>query len=36
MAGHEYLPDGEIVGLARFAQSLHTKGGGGPTAAIQP
>jgi cytochrome c oxidase cbb3-type subunit 2 len=36
MAGHEYLPDGEIVGLARFAQSLHTMGGGGPTAAIQP
>jgi cbb3-type cytochrome oxidase cytochrome c subunit len=27
MAGHEYLPDEEIVGLARHVQSLHKKSG---------
>jgi cytochrome c oxidase cbb3-type subunit 2 len=36
MAGHEYLPDAEIVGLARFVQTLHNAGGGGPSAAVQP
>jgi cytochrome c oxidase cbb3-type subunit 2 len=36
MAGHEYLPDAEIVGLARFVQTLHKSGGGGLAAAVQP
>jgi cytochrome c oxidase cbb3-type subunit 2 len=36
MAGHEYLPDAEIVGLARFVESMHTSGGGGATAVAEP
>jgi cytochrome c oxidase cbb3-type subunit 2 len=36
MAGHEYLPDDEIVGLARYVRSLHNTNGGGPAAAVQP
>jgi hypothetical protein len=26
MAGHEYLPDSEVVSLARFVQELHAGG----------
>lgn len=33
MAGHEYLADAEIVGLARFVQSLHSATGGGMSVA---
>lgn len=37
MAGHEYLPDGEIVGLARHVRSLHGVAVGGvAAAAVQP
>ncbi len=36
MAGHEYLPDAEVVGLARFVKTLHNQGAGVPTAALQP
>lgn len=32
MAGHEYLPDPEVVGLARFVRTLH-KGRGGESSA---
>lgn len=33
MAGHEYLPDAEIVGLARFVRGLHSAVGGGAAVA---
>lgn len=36
MAGHEYLKDAEIVGLARYIQTLHKTGGSATPAAIQP
>ncbi len=29
MAGHEYLPDADVVGLARLVRSLHDSGAGG-------
>jgi hypothetical protein len=34
MAGHEYLPDAEIVGLARYVETLHKASGG--SSAVQP
>ncbi len=36
MAGHEYLPDEEIVGLARHVLGLHKGSGGDATPALQP
>ena len=36
MAGHEYLPDADVVGLARHVRSLHNESAGGPPAATQP
>lgn len=36
MAGHEYLPDGDVVGLARFVQTLHNSGSGGGSVAARP
>jgi cytochrome c oxidase cbb3-type subunit 2 len=36
MAGHEYLPDSEIVGLARYVQTLHKTSGSASSAAVQP
>lgn len=35
MAGHEYLPDAEIVGLARHVQILHQSNRNGQSAAVQ-
>jgi len=35
MAGHEYLPDGDVVGLARWVRILH-KGGGAAVMAASP
>jgi hypothetical protein len=32
MAGHEYLPDSEIVGLARYVRTLHKTGGSASSA----
>ncbi len=36
MAGHEYLPDAEIVGLARHVETLNKAGGSHPSAAVPP
>lgn len=36
MAGHEYLPDAEIVGLARHVETLNKVGGSHLSAAVQP
>lgn len=36
MAGHEYLPDNEIVGLARFVETLHKGSGRASHATNQP
>lgn len=36
MAGHEYLPDREIVGLARHVERLHKAGDVSSSAAVQP
>lgn len=36
MAGHEYLPDAEIVGLARHVETLNKAGGSHLSAAAQP
>jgi cytochrome c oxidase cbb3-type subunit 2 len=36
MAGHEYLPDGEVVGLARHVRALHPAGRRAAMAAVAP
>jgi mono/diheme cytochrome c family protein len=36
MAGHEYLPDGDVVGLARWVRTLHKEGNGGVVAVVPP
>lgn len=36
MPGHEYLPDHEVVGLARFVQTLHERDQPASIAAVQP
>ena len=36
MAGHEYLPDEEIVGLARLVMTLHQRAGGASPPTAQP
>jgi cytochrome c oxidase cbb3-type subunit 2 len=35
MAGHEYLPDADIVGLARLVRTMH-KGGDAAAVAVSP
>lgn len=36
MAGHEYLPDGDVVGLARWVRTMHKEGKGGVVAVVPP
>lgn len=36
MAGHEYLPDADVVGLARYVQTLHNERSEAISAALQP
>lgn len=36
MAGHEYLPDGDVLGLARYVQTLRPHPNPSPAVAAQP
>ena len=36
MAGHEYLPDGDIVGLARLVRTMHKEGDAATVAGSPP
>jgi cytochrome c oxidase cbb3-type subunit 2 len=36
MAGHEYLPDGDVAGLAWFVRTLHKSDSDGRAVAVRP